>query len=258
MSDSENEMDTQGRVDIAGLKGFEEDYGGSLTLPSLGLFIFFEVLNMGFFMFFYIVLSFIPHLLGITLNQYVWTFWLLEGFLHGFSWMFVILNYMRTRDKEKGMFGGFGTFSFIIYIILNAISIGFCIMYLVWVGIDTANIPAGYIRTWSIVILVVVFLLIIVIILEVLFMAYYLRKWAFYFLYRNQHEVAMKTSFALKVAGEEKTYKWLKKNYTTAQITSLSNMCQSETKNFLQTKRKFWWKKNNNVKFDTKNTAFVV
>jgi hypothetical protein len=257
MSESDNELDTKGRVDIAGLGEWEEEYGGTLTYPSLGLFIFFEVLNMGFFIFFYTVISFIPELLGITLNRYVWTFLVLEGFLHGFSWAFVIINYMRTENEDKNLFGGVGTITFIVYVILNVISIGFCIMYLIWVGIDTANIPAGYIRTWSIVILVVVFLLIIVIVLEVIFLAYYLRRWAFYFLYRNRYKAAMKTSFALKVAGEDKTYKWLKDTYSTAQIASLSKMGgQSDTKSFLP-KKKYFWKKNN-VKFDTKSTAWVV
>lgn len=253
MSDSDTELETGGTIDWGAIQGIEQTFGQPLSLPSLGFYVLMEAIQFGFMIAFYAILSFIPELYIITVNKYFWTKVILEVILHIMAWLFIVyhLRYYtfwkgEQRTAPGWVGGGTGTIVFIVYVLLNVLSIGYSIMYLIWGGIDTAKIPAGYQRTWQIILLVVVFLEIIGIILETIFIGFYLRRWVFWFAYRPQMVAAGQAQFLYHTAGKEIAEKFLRKTYNNNMIRTLEKMGNGG--NLLPTKRKLFWKKND-VKF---------
>lgn len=248
---SDDELETLG--DLSDIGRLDPEMGADLELPSLISHIIMELVQFGIIVFLYAVLSFIPQLFYLVANRFFWTKVIVEVILLVMGWIFIYYNIQRYYTKGK-IYVGFGSAGFIIYVILSIASLAYTIMYLIWGGIETANVPAGYMRTWSIILLVMVFIEGIVIILSVIFIGYYLRRTAFYFIYRGQMGAMQKAVFAYKLGGEKGCEKYLKKNFDNRQINALVRMAGSETT--LLPKKKLFWKKND-VTFET-NSSFIV
>lgn len=253
MSDSGNELETVG--DLSDIGRLDPEMGADLELPSLILHIIMELVQFGIIVFVYAVLSFVPQLFILVVNRFFWTKVILEVILLVMGWIFIYYNIQRFYKRGK-LAVGTGSIAFIIYVLLGIASLAYSIMYLIWGIIDTFKVQAGYIRTWSIILLVLVFIEGIVIILSVIFIAYYLRRTAFYFLYRGQMGALQRATFAYSVGGNDGCKKYLTKTYDNRQINALVKMARSDTTSFLPKKNLFNWRKNE-VVFPTKQ-AFIV
>lgn len=261
-SEDKNEelIETMGDLSVLG-----SDIEEQLELPSLGGFLVTEALQFVGFIFFYAVLSFIPGLFVLTVNKYLWTKFILEALLHLMAWYFVVfalLKYgrisiggMKRGKYSSGFWGGWGSIGFIIWVLINILSIGYSIMYLIWGGIDTAKLPSSYQRTWQIILLIIVFIEVIVIIFEIIFLGYYLRRMLNWFRFLLPRDIAMtRAKIVYHTLGNEATKTYLAKTQTKNQINSMLAMQELPTRSFFGKNR---WKKND-VSFDITKTGGYI
>ena len=259
MSDSETEMETSGTVDWQGIRDFP--VWESLNLPSLGLFILFELLQFVFIIFFFAALSLMPELYELPVNQFFWTKVIVEIILHIMSWVFIYINTTvfyeglwsgAPKDIKRGKgfwVGGTGTIGFIIYVLLSILSVGYSIMYLIWGGYDTYYLSPGYLKTWMIVLLIIVAFETVGIVLETISIGYYLRRMVFWYGWSNEFVAASRAQFLGNVAGDDTAMKYLN---TCSKITirNLNNLVGGSNTP-LETRG--LWKKSN-VKFKDTGT----
>lgn len=269
MSDSENELETSGTVDWPAVKDIRWD---QLDTPSLGLYILFEVLQFGFIIFFYAVLSFMPELYIVTVNRFFWTKVILEVILSIMSWVFIYINVsyfytglfgMEGRDPKRTKtfwVGGTGTIGFIVYVFLSFLSVGYSIMYLIWGGIDTAKLPSSYQRTWQIILLVIVFLEVIGIILETIFIGWYLRRMFWWMGWTGTAAAASRAQFLAETSGENVAEKFLNENYGPSMIKTLNKWGGGDAVPLNKKRTRGLWKRSD-VKFGgkpPKTGAYIV
>ena len=192
-----------------------------LKLHSLGIFLLFEIIQFGIIVFFYAVISYIPDLLYLPVNRLFWVKFFLGIFINIMGWGFIFVNVLRFHKEDGKLLGGARTFTYIIYVFFKVCSFGYSIVYLIWGAVDVEKIPVGYMRTWSIVLLVLVFIESIVIILEFIFISFYIKRMSFYFSYKSQIQAAHMVFLIYKNANNQDAEEFLEKLYTKEQLKHL-------------------------------------